>query len=57
MASTFKLQELDGDTSRGEWAGKMDQYVLGLEEQGVFRKRPESNVQRAITSQLGGQQV
>jgi hypothetical protein len=29
-ASTFKLQQLEHD-SRGEWAGKVHQYVLGLE--------------------------
>ncbi|KAH9962050.1 hypothetical protein BJV74DRAFT_871449 [Russula compacta] len=37
---TFKLQELDGDTTGGEWAGKVHQYVLGLDEQSVFGKRP-----------------
>jgi hypothetical protein len=26
---------LDGDTDLGEWAGKVDQYVLGLD---VFKK-------------------
>jgi hypothetical protein len=31
MASTFTLQRLEGDTVEGEWAGKIDQYVLGLE--------------------------
>jgi hypothetical protein len=36
MASTFKLQKLDGDTANGEWAGKVHQYVLGLEEQTIF---------------------
>jgi hypothetical protein len=29
-ASTFELQQLEHDT-RGEWAGKVHQYVLGLE--------------------------
>ncbi len=31
MASTFTLQELKGDTKLGAWAGKVEQYVLGLE--------------------------
>jgi len=36
MASTFKVQKLDGDTRRAEWARKVDQYVLGLEERNIF---------------------
>jgi len=28
---TFKLQKLEDDTEKGEWAGKMNQYVFGLE--------------------------
>ena len=36
MASTFPLQELEDDTPNGEWAGKVDQYVLGWEEQTFF---------------------
>ena len=35
MASTFTLQELEGDTAEGEWAGKVDQYVLGLKVRSV----------------------
>jgi hypothetical protein len=50
MESTFKSQKLNGDTPKAEWAGKVDQYVLGLEEQTIFR-RSDSSVQRAITSQ------
>lgn len=38
MVSTFKLQKLDGDTARGDWAGKVHQCVLGLEEQTIFRE-------------------
>jgi hypothetical protein len=40
------LQELKGDTAEGEWAGKVEQYVLGSEEQIIFRRRSDSNVQR-----------
>lgn len=38
MMSTFTLQELDRDTARGVWTGKVDQYVLGLDEEIVFRE-------------------
>ena len=31
MAGDFKPQGLKGDTEKGEWAGKMNQYVLGLD--------------------------
>jgi len=31
MASTFTWQKLNGDTKLGAWAGKVEQYVLGLE--------------------------
>jgi len=31
MASTYTLQELKDDTKLSEWAGKVEQYVLGLE--------------------------
>jgi hypothetical protein len=56
-ASKFKWQDLNGDTSRGEWAGKVDQYVLGLEEETIFGARSDSIVQHATTSQQGEQQV
>jgi len=36
MASTFTLQELKDDSLNGEWAGKVDQYVLGWKEQDFF---------------------
>ena len=51
MMSTFTLQELDRDTARGAWAGKVDQYVLGLDEEIIFRERS------ATTSQQGEPQV
>ncbi|KAN0103607.1 hypothetical protein V8E52_011816, partial [Russula decolorans] len=54
MAPAFTRQKLKGDTSRGEWAGKVHQYVLGLEEKTIFRRRSDSS---AITSQQGEQQV
>src|SRR5712671_1130308 len=34
--STFKVQRLLGDTAMFEWAKKVDQYVLGLEDQTIF---------------------
>ena len=54
VESNFKMQQLDGDTDRGEWAGKVHQYVLGLEEETIFG--PGSN-SSANTSQQGEQQV
>jgi hypothetical protein len=36
MEPTFKLQDMKGETATAEWAGKVDQYVLGLEEQTIF---------------------
>ncbi len=44
VASAFKLQELNGDTARGKWAGKVRQYVVGLEEQTTFGKRSDPSV-------------
>ncbi|KAF8259787.1 hypothetical protein EI94DRAFT_1690300 [Lactarius quietus] len=35
-ASKFKPQTFKGDTDKGEWAGKVDQYVLGLKDQIIF---------------------
>jgi hypothetical protein len=35
--ASFELQRLEGDTTKGEWAGKVHQYVLGLD---VFRQKP-----------------
>ena len=32
MAATFHQQPLEGDTGGQEWAGKVDQYVLGIPE-------------------------
>jgi hypothetical protein len=42
MASTYKSQNLDGDTGRGEWAGKVHQYVLGLKEGTIFGRSDSS---------------
>ena len=39
MARTFKSQKLKGDTPNNVWAGKVHQYVLGLEEGTIFRRR------------------
>jgi hypothetical protein len=53
MAPDFTLQALNGEdkTQMDEWAGKVDQYVLGLKEEMIFHStRPE---ERAITPQEG----
>jgi hypothetical protein len=39
MVFTFNLQRLDGDTAARAWAGKVQQYVLGLEEKTIQGKR------------------
>ena len=57
MASTFNLQELKGDTATRIWARKVDQWVLGLKEQTIFRRRSTSGVRHTITEQQGEQQV
>ena len=36
MESNFEPQTFKGDTNRGEWAGKVNQYVLGLREDTLF---------------------
>ena len=36
LESNFKPQTFKGDTKNSEWAGKVDQYVLGLEENRIF---------------------
>jgi hypothetical protein len=51
MMSTFTLQELDRDTARGVWSGKVDQYVVGLDEEIIFREISTT------TSQQGEPQV
>ena len=57
MADIFKLQKFVGDTARGEWAGKVHQYVLGLEEQTIFGRGSDSSTQHATNSQWEEQQV
>jgi len=57
MASTFELQELQGDTATCLWARKVNQCVLGLKEQTIFRRRSVSGIWHTITSQQGNQQV
>ena len=37
MEGTFKLHKLKDDTASNVWAGKVHQYVLGLEERTIFR--------------------
>jgi len=57
MVSTYKSQKLDGDTVKGAWRRKVNQYVLGLEEQTIFGRRSDSSAQRAIISQQGERQM
>jgi hypothetical protein len=45
MVGDFDLQELDGDTKKGEWAGKMTQYVLLSEGLEVFGRAHNSTQQ------------
>ena len=54
MAATYELQKLEGDTDNCAWAGKVEQYVLGLEEETIF-KPYDSIVQSS--SQREGEQV
>lgn len=37
-AASFKQQTMEGDTSSNEWAKKVDQYVLGLREDTLWRR-------------------
>ena len=32
IASTFQIQKLEGDTDSNEWFKKVDQYILGINE-------------------------
>jgi hypothetical protein len=50
MEPIFELQDMKGKTATAEWAGKVDQYVLGLEEQTIFGGY-DLNVQRGYTSE------
>ncbi|KAH9978410.1 hypothetical protein BJV74DRAFT_888255 [Russula compacta] len=57
MESTFKLQKFCDDTLLGEWASKVQQYVMRLEEQTIFGKEPDWRVKHAITPQPREQQA
>ena len=56
MESTYKVQNFYGDTPLHEWASKVQQYVVCLEDQIIFRKEP-NGTQCATTSQPREQQV
>ena len=43
VARTFKSQKLKDDTPTNVWAGKVHQYVLGLEERTVFKDGSDSS--------------
>ena len=36
MAPDYKLQDFEGDTKKCEWAKKVDQYVVGIDENVVW---------------------
>ena len=36
IASTFQIQKFEGDTDSNEWFEKVDQYVLGIEEDALW---------------------
>ena len=50
MEPIFELQDMKGKTATAEWAGKVDQYVLGLEEQTIFGGY-DLSVQRGYSSE------
>jgi hypothetical protein len=56
-APVFTWQRLKDDTRTNAWAGKVEQYVLGSDEQTIFGRRSDSSVQRPTTSRQGEQQV
>ena len=56
MESTFNLQDFNEDTLLHEWASKVQQYVVKLEEHIIFGKEPD-RTQLATTSQTREQQV
>jgi hypothetical protein len=43
IADSFTKQPLEGDTAKGEWASKVDQYVLGLREATVWGRTRARN--------------
>jgi hypothetical protein len=53
-ARIFKLQPLEGKT-KDKWAGRVDQYVLGLQEETIFRRRSDWSKQHVITLEQGQQ--
>jgi hypothetical protein len=44
IADSFTKQPFEGDTAKGEWASKVDQYVLGLREATVWGRTQTRNV-------------
>jgi hypothetical protein len=43
IADSFTKQPFEGDTAKGEWASKVDQYVLGLREATVWGRTQARN--------------
>jgi hypothetical protein len=37
-AASFEQQPMEGDTGGNEWARKVDQYVLGIQEDTLWRR-------------------
>ena len=53
IEDTFKSQKLKGDTPKNVWAGKVHQYVLGLEEKTVFGDKSGSSTgQQMVRCQI-----
>ena len=60
MAATYKLQDLVHDSTdylNCAWAGKVEQYVLGLKEEIVFGRRFYSSVSQGSSQSREGKQV
>jgi hypothetical protein len=43
-AAGFKHQPFEGDTALGEWAKKVDQYVLGIKEDTLWGNTAKSQI-------------
>lgn len=43
MAPDYKLQDFEGDTNKFEWANKVDQYVVGINENVVWGRAMQTS--------------
>jgi hypothetical protein len=55
LAADFKLQRLEGDSDKGGWARKIDQYVLGLPENALWGRTRTPINQQSHTDTIVGQ--